>query len=515
MNNLMKSAQIREAFFRFFEQNGHIQVASSSLIPANDPTLLFTNAGMNQFKDCFLGLETRPYRRAVTSQKCVRAGGKHNDLENVGYTARHHTFFEMLGNFSFGDYFKRDAIRFAWSFLTSPDWLALPKEKLWITVYASDDEAYSIWADEIGVPSTRIIRIGDNKGAPYASDNFWAMGDTGPCGPCSEIFYDHGEEVAGGPPGSPDEDGDRYIEIWNLVFMQFNRSADGTMNPLPAPSVDTGMGLERISAVLQHVHSNYEIDLFQSLLNAAAKAIGCANNGQASLKVVADHIRSCSFLIADGVLPSNEGRGYVLRRIIRRACRHGNKLGARGAFFYRLVTALAAEMGAAYPQLIDQQAHIERILQGEEEQFAKTLEQGLKILEQDLADLNGTEIPGETVFKLYDTYGFPYDLTADIARERSLTLDEAGFEREMAAQRERARAASSFGVDYNRLLKVEGSTEFLGYQEAVASGQVTALFVEGQPVEHLSEGQAAIVVLNQTPFYFISLVHLLYDFSPF
>jgi len=501
MNNLMKSAQIREAFFRFFEQHGHTQVASSSLIPENDPTLLFTNAGMNQFKDCFLGLEKRDYQRAVTSQKCVRAGGKHNDLENVGYTARHHTFFEMLGNFSFGDYFKRDAIRFAWSFLTSPDWLALPQEKLWITVYASDDEAYSIWADEIGVPRERIIRIGDNKGAPYASDNFWAMGDTGPCGPCSEIFYDHGADVPGGPPGSPEEDGDRYIEIWNLVFMQFNRSADGTMNPLPAPSVDTGMGLERISAVLQHVHSNYEIDLFQSLLNAAAKAIDCTNNEQASLKVVADHIRSCAFLIADGVLPSNEGRGYVLRRIIRRACRHGNKLGARGAFFYRLVAALATEMGAAYPQLIDQQAHIERVLQGEEEQFAKTLEQGLKILEQDLADLNGTEIPGETVFKLYDTYGFPYDLTADIARERGLTLDEAGFEREMAAQRERARAASSFGVDYNRLLKVEGSTEFLGYQEAVASGQVTALFVDGQPATQLKEGLSAIVVLNQTPFY--------------
>ncbi|KXU38810.1 alanine--tRNA ligase [Ventosimonas gracilis] len=497
----MKSAQIREAFFRFFEQNGHTQVASSSLIPANDPTLLFTNAGMNQFKDCFLGLEKRAYQRAVSSQKCVRAGGKHNDLENVGYTARHHTFFEMLGNFSFGDYFKRDAIHFAWTFLTSPDWLALPKDKLWITVYANDDEAYAIWADEIGVPKERIIRIGDNKGAPYASDNFWTMGDTGPCGPCSEIFYDHGAEVAGGPPGSAEEDGDRYIEIWNLVFMQFNRSADGSMDPLPAPSVDTGMGLERISAVLQRVHSNYEIDLFQSLLNAAAKVIGCTQQGQASLKVVADHIRSCSFLIADGVLPSNEGRGYVLRRIIRRACRHGHKLGARGAFFYQLAFALAKEMGAAYPQLIDQQAHIERVLQAEEEQFSKTLEQGLKILEQDLADLKGTEIPGETVFKLYDTYGFPYDLTADIARERGLTLDEAGFEREMDAQRERARAASSFGVDYTRLLKVEGTTDFLGYQQNAASGQVIGLFVEGQPVEQLSEGQSAIVVLSQTPFY--------------
>lgn len=501
MKNLMKSAQIREAFFRFFEQNGHTQVASSSLIPANDPTLLFTNAGMNQFKDCFLGLEKRAYQRAVSSQKCVRAGGKHNDLENVGYTARHHTFFEMLGNFSFGDYFKRDAIHFAWTFLTSPDWLALPKDKLWITVYANDDEAYAIWADEIGVPKERIIRIGDNKGAPYASDNFWTMGDTGPCGPCSEIFYDHGAEVAGGPPGSAEEDGDRYIEIWNLVFMQFNRSADGSMDPLPAPSVDTGMGLERISAVLQRVHSNYEIDLFQSLLNAAAKVIGCTQQGQASLKVVADHIRSCSFLIADGVLPSNEGRGYVLRRIIRRACRHGHKLGARGAFFYQLAFALAKEMGAAYPQLIDQQAHIERVLQAEEEQFSKTLEQGLKILEQDLADLKGTEIPGETVFKLYDTYGFPYDLTADIARERGLTLDEAGFEREMDAQRERARAASSFGVDYTRLLKVEGTTDFLGYQQNAASGQVIGLFVEGQPVEQLSEGQSAIVVLSQTPFY--------------
>jgi len=495
MNNLMKSAQIREAFFRFFEQNGHTRVASSSLIPANDPTLLFTNAGMNQFKDCFLGLETRPYRRAVSSQKCVRAGGKHNDLENVGYTARHHTFFEMLGNFSFGDYFKREAIGFAWEFLTSPAWLALPKEKLWITVYENDDEAFTLWADEIGVPPERIIRIGDNKGAPYASDNFWTMGDTGPCGPCSEVFYDHGEEVQGGPPGSPEEDGDRYIEIWNLVFMQFNRSADGQMNPLPAPSVDTGMGLERISAVLQQVHSNYEIDLFQNLLGAAAREIGCANEGQASLKVLADHIRSCAFLIADGVLPSNEGRGYVLRRIIRRAARHGNKLGAKGTFFYRLMSALSAEMGAAYPQLIDQQTHIERVLQAEEEQFAKTLEQGLKILEQDLAALTSTVIPGETVFKLYDTYGFPYDLTADIARERGLTLDEAGFEREMDAQRARARAASSFGVDYNRLLKTEDSTAFLGYQQA------SALFADGKPTQHLEQGQAGIVLLEQTPFY--------------
>ncbi|MCR7269506.1 alanine--tRNA ligase, partial [Pseudomonas aeruginosa] len=372
----MKSAEIREAFLRFFEEKGHTRVASSSLIPANDPTLLFTNAGMNQFKDCFLGLEKRAYTRATTSQKCVRAGGKHNDLENVGYTARHHTFFEMLGNFSFGDYFKRDAIHYAWEFLTGEKWLNLPKEKLWVTVYATDDEAYDIWTKEVGVPAERMVRIGDNKGAPYASDNFWAMGDTGPCGPCTEIFFDHGPEIWGGPPGSPEEDGDRYIEIWNNVFMQFNRTADGVMHPLPAPSVDTGMGLERVSAVLQHVHSNYEIDLFQNLLKASAEAIGCANDDAPSLKVVADHIRSCSFLIADGVLPSNEGRGYVLRRIIRRACRHGNKLGARGTFFHKIVAALVAEMGDAFPELKQQQAHIERVLKTEEEQFAKTLEQG-------------------------------------------------------------------------------------------------------------------------------------------
>ncbi|VTL97361.1 alanyl-tRNA ligase [Pseudomonas aeruginosa] len=434
----MKSAEIREAFLRFFEEKGHTRVASSSLIPANDPTLLFTNAGMNQFKDCFLGLEKRAYTRATTSQKCVRAGGKHNDLENVGYTARHHTFFEMLGNFSFGDYFKRDAIHYAWEFLTGEKWLNLPKEKLWVTVYATDDEAYDIWTKEVGVPAERMVRIGDNKGAPYASDNFWAMGDTGPCGPCTEIFFDHGPEIWGGPPGSPEEDGDRYIEIWNNVFMQFNRTADGVMHPLPAPSVDTGMGLERVSAVLQHVHSNYEIDLFQNLLKASAEAIGCANDDAPSLKVVADHIRSCSFLVADGVLPSNEGRGYVLRRIIRRACRHGNKLGARGSFFHRIVAALVAEMGEAFPELKQQQAHIERVLKTEEEQFAKTLEQGLKILEQDLAELQGSVIPGNVVFKLYDTYGFPVDLTNDIARERELTIDEDGFEREMEAQRERA-----------------------------------------------------------------------------
>lgn len=497
----MKSAEIREAFLRFFEEQGHTRVASSSLIPANDPTLLFTNAGMNQFKDCFLGQEKRAYTRAVSSQKCVRAGGKHNDLENVGYTARHHTFFEMLGNFSFGDYFKRDAITFAWTFLTSEKWLNLPKEKLWVTVYATDDEAYDIWTKEVGVPAERMVRIGDNKGAPYASDNFWTMGDTGPCGPCTEIFYDHGADIWGGPPGSPEEDGDRYIEIWNNVFMQFNRTADGVLHPLPAPSVDTGMGLERISAVLQHVHSNYEIDLFQHLLQASAQAIGCGNDGQPSLKVVADHIRSCGFLIADGVLPSNEGRGYVLRRIIRRACRHGNKLGATGAFFHRIVAALVTEMGEAFPELKSQQAHIERVLKGEEEQFAKTLEQGLKILEQDLAELEGSVVPGDVIFKLYDTYGFPMDLTGDIARERNLTLDEAGFEREMNAQRERARSASAFGLDYNSLVKVEEDTRFLGYTTHGGEGRIIALYKDGQAVDTLAEGDEGVVILDQTPFY--------------
>ncbi|WP_353741465.1 alanine--tRNA ligase [Pseudomonas fluorescens] len=497
----MKSAEIREAFLRFFEEQGHTRVASSSLIPGNDPTLLFTNAGMNQFKDCFLGQEKRAYTRAVSSQKCVRAGGKHNDLENVGYTARHHTFFEMLGNFSFGDYFKRDAITYAWNFLTSDKWLNLPKEKLWVTVYASDDEAYDIWTKEIGVPAERMVRIGDNKGAPYASDNFWTMGDTGPCGPCTEIFYDHGADIWGGPPGSPEEDGDRYIEIWNNVFMQFNRTADGVLHPLPAPSVDTGMGLERISAVLQHVHSNYEVDLFQSLLSASAKAIGCTNDAQASLKVVADHIRSCGFLIADGVLPSNEGRGYVLRRIIRRACRHGNKLGAKGSFFYQIVAALVAEMGEAFPELKSQQAHIERVLKAEEEQFAKTLEQGLKILEQDLAELKGDVVPGDVVFKLYDTYGFPMDLTGDIARERSLTIDEEGFEREMEAQRVRARSASSFGMDYNSLVKVDVATEFTGYIAHSGSAKIVALYKDGQSVDVLSEGDEGVIVLDKTPFY--------------
>ncbi|TWR89848.1 alanine--tRNA ligase [Pseudomonas saxonica] len=495
----MKSAEIREAFLRFFEEQGHTRVPSSSLVPNNDPTLLFTNAGMNQFKDCFLGQEKRAYTRATSSQKCVRAGGKNSDLENVGYTARHHTFFEMLGNFSFGDYFKKDAINFAWTFLTGV--LKLPQDKLWVTVYASDDEAYDIWTKDVGVPPERMIRIGDNKGAPYASDNFWTMGDTGPCGPCTEIFYDHGPEIWGGPPGSPDEDGDRYIEIWNNVFMQFNRTADGVLHPLPAPSVDTGMGLERISAVMQHVNSNYDIDLFQSLLKAAAEAIGCANEGQASLKVVADHIRSCSFLIADGVLPSNEGRGYVLRRIIRRACRHGNKLGATGNFFYKIVAALVAEMGASFPELVREQANIERVLKAEEEQFSKTLEQGLKILEQDLAELKGTVVPGDVVFKLYDTYGFPMDLTADIARERNLTVDEAGFEREMEAQRVRARSASSFGLDYNTLVKVDVPTEFIGYSATEGSAKVIALYKEGKSVDFLNEGDEGVVVLDQTPFY--------------
>jgi len=495
----MKSAEIREAFLRFFEEQGHTRVASSSLIPGNDPTLLFTNAGMNQFKDCFLGQEKRAYTRATSSQKCVRAGGKNSDLENVGYTARHHTFFEMLGNFSFGDYFKHDAITYAWTFLTGV--LKLPKDKLWVTVYASDDEAYDIWTQQIGVPVERMIRIGDNKGAPYASDNFWTMGDTGPCGPCTEIFYDHGEHIWGGPPGSPEEDGDRYIEIWNNVFMQFNRTADGVLHPLPAPSVDTGMGLERISAVMQHVHSNYEIDLFKNLLSASAEAIGCSNDDQSSLKVVSDHIRSCGFLIADGVLPSNEGRGYVLRRIIRRACRHGNKLGATGSFFYKIVAALVAEMGEAFPELKQQQSNIERVLKAEEEQFSKTLEHGLKILEQDLLDLKGTVVPGDVVFKLYDTYGFPMDLTADIARERNLTVDEVGFEREMEAQRVRARSASSFGLDYNTLVKVDVATEFTGYKATSGSAKIVAIYKEGRSVDVLSEGEEGVIVLNQTPFY--------------
>ncbi len=498
---MRSSADIREAFLSFFESKGHTRVASSSLIPANDPTLLFTNAGMNQFKDCFLGLDKRAYTRAVSSQKCVRAGGKHNDLENVGYTARHHTFFEMLGNFSFGDYFKHDAIAYAWEFLTSPAWLNIPSDKLWVTVYATDDEAFQLWQDVAGVPAERIIRIGDNKGAPYASDNFWAMGDTGPCGPCTEIFYDHGADIWGGLPGSAEEDGDRYIEIWNNVFMQFNRTTDGVLHPLPAPSVDTGMGLERISAVMQHVHSNYEIDLFQHLLQAAADAIGCSNEQQASLKVVADHARSCSFLVADGVVPSNEGRGYVLRRIIRRACRHGNKLGATQPFFYKMVAALAQVMGAAYPELVERQAFIEKVLKQEEEQFARTLEQGLKILEQDLVNLQGTVISGDVVFKLYDTYGFPMDLTADIARERHLSIDEAGFNACMDAQRERSQKAGKFNFDYNSLLKVDVDTVFTGYDSTCSEGKVVAMFIGDEAVNHVNEGQKAVVVLDKTAFY--------------
>jgi alanyl-tRNA synthetase len=499
MTSIQSCSQIRQAFLDFFASKGHTVVSSSSLVPYEDPTLLFTNAGMNQFKDCFLGLDKRAYTRAVTSQKCVRAGGKHNDLENVGYTARHHTFFEMLGNFSFGDYFKKDAIHYAWEFLT--DTLKIPKEKLWVTVYATDDEAYALWNNDIGVPAERIIRIGDNKGAPYASDNFWAMGDTGPCGPCTEIFYDHGDHIWGGPPGSPEEDGDRYIEIWNNVFMQFNRTADGVLHPLPAPSVDTGMGLERISAVMQHVHANYEIDLFQTLLSAAAKAVGCDNDNQASLKVLADHIRSCSFLIADGVVPSNEGRGYVLRRIIRRAVRHGNKLGAQDIFFYKIVAALVKEMGEAYPELKTQQTHIEKTLKVEEEQFARTLDNGLKILEQDLAELKGTVIPGAVVFKLYDTFGFPMDLTADIARERDLTVDEDGFETEMQKQRERARAAGSFDLDYNKLVRIDADTEFTGYEAVAGQGKVVALLRGAEHVAELREGEEGVVVLDRTPFY--------------
>ncbi|MGL5402022.1 MAG: alanine--tRNA ligase, partial [Plesiomonas shigelloides] len=483
------------------QSKGHQVVSSSSLVPGNDPTLLFTNAGMNQFKDVFLGLDKRPYTRATTSQRCVRAGGKHNDLENVGYTARHHTFFEMLGNFSFGDYFKHDAIRYAWEFLTSSQWLALPKEKLWVTVYASDDEAYDIWAKEIGIPEERIVRIGDNKGAPYASDNFWQMGDTGPCGPCTEIFYDHGDHIWGGPPGSPEEDGDRYIEIWNNVFMQFNRQADGTLLPLPKPSVDTGMGLERITAVMQHVNSNYEIDVFKALIAKAAEVTGATDLESKSLRVIADHIRSCAFLVSDGVMPSNEGRGYVLRRIIRRAVRHGHMLGAKDTFFYKLVGTLIAVMGSAADELQQQQALVEKVLRLEEEQFARTLERGLALLDGALADLQGDVLDGETAFKLYDTYGFPLDLTADVCRERNITVDEAGFEKEMKAQRERAQAANNFGADYNSMIRVDGQTEFHGYTTTAHQGQVVALFREGQSVEQLHAGEEAIIVLNETPFY--------------
>lgn len=496
----MKTSELRQKFLKFFETKGHTVVRSSSLVPHDDPTLLFTNAGMNQFKDVFLGFDKRPYSRATTAQKCVRAGGKHNDLENVGYTARHHTFFEMMGNFSFGDYFKRDAIHFAWEFLTSPEWLNIPKDKLLATVYAEDDEAYNIWLNEIGMPSERIVRIGDNKGAKYASDNFWQMGDTGPCGPCSEIFYDHGEEIWGGIPGSPEEDGDRWIEIWNCVFMQFNRDEQGNMNPLPKPSVDTGMGLERMAAVMQHVHSNYEIDLFQNLLKAVARETGAPfSMDEPSLKVIADHIRSCSFLIADGVLPSNEGRGYVLRRIIRRAVRHGYKLGQSKPFFHKLVADLVKEMGGAYPELKEKQAQIEEALKNEESRFAQTLETGMALLENALAK-GGKTLGGEIIFKLYDTYGFPYDLTADICRERNIEPDEAGFEREMEAQRARARAAQSFKA--NAQLPYEGQdTEFKGYSERQTEAKVLALYKDGEQVNELNEGDSGAVVIDFTPFY--------------
>ena len=586
MTRVMSAAEIREAFLRFFESKGHTRVASSSLIPANDPTLLFTNAGMNQFKDCFLGLDKRDYVRAASSQKCVRAGGKHNDLDNVGYTARHHTFFEMLGNFSFGDYFKQDAIKFAWEFLTSSEWLNLPKDRLYVTVYATDDEAYGYWQNDIGLSADRIIRIGDNKGAPYASDNFWAMGDTGPCGPCTEIFYDHGAHIAGGLPGTPEEDGDRYIEIWNNVFMQFNRTADGVLHPLPAPSVDTGMGLERISAVMQHVHANYEIDIFQHLLKSAATIIGIEDQGQPSLRVIADHARSCSFLIADGVIPSNEGRGYVLRRIIRRAVRHGNKLGATGSFFYKMVQPLVEVMGDAYPELVARQSTTETTLLNEELLFSKTLKQGLELLNEfqsskvgfdtawkalqgvgeiTLESTGGTSfsarahtnqrgrvivatdsssqyiyedtndwgaktnssgtriyqyyvplalwvisripsafrphIDGSTAFKLYDTYGFPLDLTADIARERGLIVDEAGFAAEMAEQKRRARESGKFTVDYNSIVKVDTASNFDGYTGTAGQGQIIALYKDGVAVDSLSEGDEGLIVLDRTPFY--------------
>ncbi|HHW3380586.1 TPA: alanine--tRNA ligase [Escherichia coli] len=495
------TAEIRQAFLDFFHSKGHQVVASSSLVPHNDPTLLFTNAGMNQFKDVFLGLDKRNYSRATTSQRCVRAGGKHNDLENVGYTARHHTFFEMLGNFSFGDYFKHDAIQFAWELLTSEKWFALPKERLWVTVYESDDEAYEIWEKEVGIPRERIIRIGDNKGAPYASDNFWQMGDTGPCGPCTEIFYDHGDHIWGGPPGSPEEDGDRYIEIWNIVFMQFNRQADGTMEPLPKPSVDTGMGLERIAAVLQHVNSNYDIDLFRTLIQAVAKVTGATDLSNKSLRVIADHIRSCAFLIADGVMPSNENRGYVLRRIIRRAVRHGNMLGAKETFFYKLVGPLIDVMGSAGEDLKRQQAQVEQVLKTEEEQFARTLERGLALLDEELAKLSGDTLDGETAFRLYDTYGFPVDLTADVCRERNIKVDEAGFEAAMEEQRRRAREASGFGADYNAMIRVDSASEFKGYDHLELNGKVNALFVDGKAVDAINAGQEAVVVLDQTPFY--------------
>ncbi|MCU7876206.1 MAG: alanine--tRNA ligase [Candidatus Thiodiazotropha sp. (ex Lucinoma borealis)] len=494
------SADIRNAFLDYFAGHGHEVVASSPLVPQNDPTLLFTNAGMVQFKDLFLGRERRGYRRATSSQRCVRAGGKHNDLENVGYTARHHTFFEMLGNFSFGDYFKDDAIKYAWEFLTET--IGLPAEKLWVTVYEEDQEAADIWLKEIGIDAARFTRIGDKSGGKrYESDNFWAMGDTGPCGPCSEIFYDHGKGIWGGPPGTAEEEGDRYIEIWNLVFMQYNRDADGALTPLPKPSVDTGMGLERLAAVLQGVHSNYEIDLFSHLIEATAKLTGCSNLEEKSLRVIADHIRSCAFLIVDGVLPSNEGKGYVLRRIIRRAIRHGYMLGVTETFFYKLVKQLCNEMGEAYPELLEQQSQVEKVLRLEEARFAQTLEQGMKILDEAIAELDGKVIPGETVFKLYDTYGFPKDLTADIARERGLTIDQPGFDKAMAAQRKRAQAASQFGASDSVDLDLEGETQFSGYDSLEDQADIVAILRDGESVETLHQGESGMIFLDHTPFY--------------
>jgi len=494
------SAELRQKFLDYFKTNGHQVVASSSLVPGNDPTLLFTNAGMVQFKDVFLGRDKRDYKRATSSQRCVRAGGKHNDLENVGYTARHHTFFEMLGNFSFGDYFKQDAIRYAWEFLTRE--IDLPEDRLWITVYAEDDEAADIWLKQIGVDENRFSRIGDKPGGKqYESDNFWAMGDTGPCGPCTEIFYDHGEDIPGGPPGTAEEDGDRYIEIWNLVFMQYNRSSDGELHSLPAPSVDTGMGLERLAAILQGVHNNYDIDLFQHLIKAAADATNTSDLQSKSLRVIADHIRSCAFLITDGVMPSNEGRGYVLRRIIRRASRHGHKLGMTDPFFYKLVAPLEDEMGEAYPELAAASENVMRVLKLEEERFAETLDQGMRILEADISNMDGQTISGETAFRLYDTYGFPIDLTADIARERKLTVDHAGFEVAMDRQRERARTASQFGVDYNQAIDVDEDTVFSGYEKIEQTSKILKLFVEGEQVDQVGVDQRAIIVLDETPFY--------------
>ncbi|HHJ1309989.1 TPA: alanine--tRNA ligase [Proteus mirabilis] len=495
------TAEIRQAFLDFFHTKGHQIVPSSSLVPNNDPTLLFTNAGMNQFKDVFLGLDNRPYSRATTAQRCVRAGGKHNDLENVGYTARHHTFFEMLGNFSFGDYFKHDAINFAWELLTGKEWFNLPKERLWVTVYATDDEAYDIWNKEVGVPAERIIRIGDNKGAPFASDNFWQMGDTGPCGPCTEIFYDHGDHIWGGPPGTPEEDGDRYIEIWNIVFMQFNRKSDGTMDPLPKPSVDTGMGLERITAVLQHVNSNYDIDLFRALIKSVAEVTNATDLANKSLRVIADHIRSCSFLVCDGVIPSNEGRGYVLRRIIRRAVRHGYMLGAKDTFFYKIVAPLIDVMAEAGKELKNQQEIVEKVLKTEEEQFARTLERGLQLLDEELEKLTGDTLAGETAFRLYDTYGFPLDLTADVCRERNIKVDEEGFELAMEEQRKRARESSGFGTDYNELIKVDSRSDFSGYDHNEQQGTINAIFHNGQTVTELKAGEEGIIFLDKTAFY--------------